>query len=113
MDFETLGNIGDFFGGIAVLATLIYLAIQIRGNTRATQAENRAGVAREYMEVMAPESDPEIARVFGDGLRNYPDIAHNDLVRFSAYMNRQSLFFQGVYARYEKGQLENDSGGSR
>jgi hypothetical protein len=30
---EDLGNLGDFLGGIAVIATLIYLAIQIRQNT--------------------------------------------------------------------------------
>ena len=58
---------------------------------------------------MEPESDPEIARIFGEGLREYPDISHDDLVRYSAYMNRQSLFFHGVYARYEKGQLEDET----
>lgn len=31
---EDLGNLGDFLGGIAVIATLLYLAIQIRQNTR-------------------------------------------------------------------------------
>lgn len=106
MSIEILGNIGDFLGGIAVLVTLIYLAIQIRGNTKAAQSENRARVAMEYMEVMEPESDPELARIFGDGLRHYPDLPREDLVRFGAYLNRQSLFFQAVYARFERGQLE-------
>ena len=31
---ETLGNIGDFIGGIGVIFTLLYLAVQIRQNTR-------------------------------------------------------------------------------
>jgi len=31
---EALGNIGDFIGDIAVVVTLIYLAVQIRQNTR-------------------------------------------------------------------------------
>jgi hypothetical protein len=31
---EALGNIGDFLGGIGVVITLIYLAGQIRQNTR-------------------------------------------------------------------------------
>ena len=31
---ENLGNIGDFIGGVGVFATLIYLATQIRQNTR-------------------------------------------------------------------------------
>lgn len=30
---EALGNLGDFIGGIAVVATLIYLAVQVRQNT--------------------------------------------------------------------------------
>ena len=30
---EDLGNLGDFLGGIAVIATLVYIAIQIRQNT--------------------------------------------------------------------------------
>lgn len=30
---ETLGNLGDFLGGIGVVVTLAYLAIQIRHNT--------------------------------------------------------------------------------
>ncbi len=109
MNLETLGNIGDFLGGIAVLVTLLYLAVQIRANTRATQSENRARVAMEYMEVMSPESDPELARIFGAGLRKYPDLSQDDLARFGTYLNRQSLFFQAVYARYERGQLERQT----
>lgn len=31
---ENLGNIGDFIGGVGVVVTLIYLATQIRQNTR-------------------------------------------------------------------------------
>ncbi len=106
---EDLGNIGEFVGSLAVLITLVYLAVQIRSNTKATQSENRAGVAREYRDVMQPESDPQIARIFGEGLRNYPDMDHDKLIQYSAYLNRQSLFFQGVYARYETGQLEDET----
>ena len=31
---ENLGNIGDLIGGVGVIATLIYLATQIRQNTK-------------------------------------------------------------------------------
>jgi len=30
MTIETLGNLGDFVGGLAVIASLLYLAVQIR-----------------------------------------------------------------------------------
>jgi hypothetical protein len=50
-----------------------------------------------------------VARIFGEGLRRYLDIAHEDLVQYSAYLNRQSLVFQGVFARHERGQLEDET----
>jgi len=34
MNWEALGAIGDLIGGVAVIATLIYLAVQIRQNTK-------------------------------------------------------------------------------
>ena len=34
MDISTLGAIGEFVGGIAVIVTLIYLAYQTRLNVR-------------------------------------------------------------------------------
>ena len=38
MDLQTLAQIGEFLGGLSVLLTLIYLAIQIRGNTKAVRS---------------------------------------------------------------------------
>ena len=35
---ESLGNIGDFVGGIGVVVSLVYLATQSRQNARSTRA---------------------------------------------------------------------------
>lgn len=40
MDLETLGNVGDFVGGLAVIVSLLYLAVQIRQNTRAVRSSS-------------------------------------------------------------------------
>jgi hypothetical protein len=40
MTIETLGNLGDFVGGLAVIASLLYLAVQIRQNTRAIRSSS-------------------------------------------------------------------------
>ena len=36
---DVLGNLGDFIGGLAVVVTLIYLALQIRQNTATTRVQ--------------------------------------------------------------------------
>ena len=41
---EMFGDPGDFLGGIGVLVSLVYLAIQVRHNTVATRADSYQAV---------------------------------------------------------------------
>ena len=43
MDITTLAAWGEFLGGIAVVVSLIYLASQIRMNTKTVRASNLSG----------------------------------------------------------------------
>ncbi len=45
---QLLGNFGEFFGAIAVVATLIYLATQIRQNTRSMDETRRVALTGSY-----------------------------------------------------------------
>lgn len=45
--FESLGNIGDFIGGIGVIITLIYLAYQIRQNTNSIRVSSFHAAQRD------------------------------------------------------------------
>jgi hypothetical protein len=50
---NTLGNIGDFVGGIGVVVTLIYLAVQIRQNSRQIEMNTAATQAAAYQAELA------------------------------------------------------------
>ena len=39
---QLLGNYGEFVGAIAVVATLVYLAVQVRHGKEATEANTRS-----------------------------------------------------------------------
>ena len=45
---QLLGNLGEFLGAIAVVATLIYLGIQVRQNTRSSYATRQHTVQSEF-----------------------------------------------------------------
>jgi len=47
MDIQELGALGEFVSSIAVVTTMIFLAIQIRQNTKTVQAEALNGALRE------------------------------------------------------------------
>ena len=44
MTFEAFGNVGDFIGGIGVVITLAYLALQIRQNSNSVKAASAQAV---------------------------------------------------------------------
>ncbi len=60
MNWEAIGSIGEIVGAIAVVATLGYLATQIRSNTRALSAQTRHSIsdfAREISSFRAQHAD--------------------------------------------------------
>jgi hypothetical protein len=50
MNWEAIGAIGEFLGAIAVVISLIYVAAQVRHNTRAIRTANATTVQRNFRE---------------------------------------------------------------
>ncbi len=48
MTLTELGALGEFVGAIAVVVTLVYLAIQIRQNTHSMEEGRRLALAQTY-----------------------------------------------------------------
>ena len=59
---QLLGNYGEFFGSIVLIATLIYLSVQIRQHTKQmTSAYSLALWERTQDRFMAIASGPELS----------------------------------------------------
>ena len=53
MNWEAIGALSEFVGAIAVVITLVYLAIQIRQNTRAIRLDTGHDITEEYRDIFA------------------------------------------------------------
>ena len=53
MTIQDWGAIGELAGGVAVIVTLIYLALQIRQNTRAIRLGTGYAVTEEFRDMFA------------------------------------------------------------
>ena len=64
MNWEALGAIGEIVGAVAVIATLGYLAVQIRQNTRALKASTHQSLSDSTIRFQAVSPDnAEVARI--------------------------------------------------
>lgn len=109
MIIEALGNLGDFLGGIGVVITLAYLAVQVRQNTRAVKTASRQNVVDSFRTINRLLLDPTVAQTFSKGLSYYPDLPFTERSTFAALMNEHALFFQGAHASHESGHLEDET----
>jgi hypothetical protein len=69
MDINTLAAWSDFIGGIAVVVSLLYLAGQIRQNSRRMQIATTVSLGEsdlEFSKLMI--DDPELGPIFREGL---------------------------------------------
>jgi len=83
MTIQELGSLGELVAAIATVATLIYLALQIRQNTTATRAASFHAVtdARNQVNLSITQSS-ELARIIVEGTADRSALSPEDRLRF-------------------------------
>ena len=76
---QLLGNFGEFFGAIAVVATLGYLAVQVRQNTRSVRAANYQAFSESYgdFRTLLVKDEP-LGALWRKGLRSRSELSESE-----------------------------------
>ena len=103
---QLLGNFGEFVGAIAVVATLLYLATQVRQGKLATQANTKAIHAQAMSDVtrniqaemhiytQTPELSEAMFKMSRDEPLSEKEMFLVDLCLTASFISRQTEFFQ-------------------
>ena len=101
-----LGAIGELVGGVAVIASLIYVGLQVRQSNRQAQQrikieqnESDRQFARESTAWLSQLSDPELANLFRRGLSDFSALSRDDQLRFDMYLSALGSLLSLVFAR--------------
>lgn len=109
MNIQDLGSLGELIAAIATVATLVYLAKQLYANTKATVSSNRYEITRDYVRFSEQLANPELQRAWTKGLQNYPNMKEDEAGQFANLFSMQALMFQGIFAQYDSGQLDEET----
>ena len=109
MTLNELGSLGEFMSGLAVVVTLVYLAIQIRHNTRAVRSSMHQDMVESTLRIAESLSDnADIARIVLKADEGYDNLTKEELIRFEAYAERVFSNFESVFYSYRNSMLEED-----
>ncbi|NCF20023.1 MAG: hypothetical protein GWP63_17450 [Haliea sp.] len=91
-----LGNLGEFVGAIAVVASLIYVGIQLRQNTAA-------------IKITTAQAFTDTWNVFFRGLRGTSHLKEGELVQFYAFLSQAFTTYQSFFIQRQKGVVDEGS----
>lgn len=108
MNWEAIGAVGEIIGAMAVVLSLIYLAIQVRQNSNMARAESQLRLLANFREFSnaLKGKDPT---AFGRGLQCYPDLPVAEDGTFRGHLWDALHFFQCALALYESGTLDEEA----
>jgi hypothetical protein len=110
MTLGELGSIGEAIGAVATVATLLYLALQIRANTLASKRKSLDDVIDRVVrwEKRLVES-PDFIRSWLDGLRSFASLSLEDQLRFNAQMVEILAAFESTFEAGKFGDVKPET----
>ena len=108
MTLENLGNLGEFLGALGVMASLVYLAVQVRHSTRQVADNTRSlhlnafeanvEVGNRARELILANGD--VADLFSRGVRDQSTLDAVERMRFDLLCRNIFASFQAGYIRH-------------
>ena len=107
MTLQDFGSIGSFVAAIATLATLIYLAIQIRQNSDAVKSAAAQSVLESLNEaIQSAASTPQLARVVALGQTDYERLSEDERQQFLIWLFGWFRIIEQAHHNYVLGHFE-------
>ena len=102
---DALGNIGDFLGGIGVVATLFYLAFQIRQNSQAVATNAGHSVLASMSETLRSMAmSKEMSTLVVRGMRDQ-ELDDDELLQFGNWVFAWFRIIEKGYEHYQLGNI--------
>jgi len=104
-----LGALGEFVGSIAVVASLLFLALQLRSNTTALRAATYQSIHDAEDNYWADISNnPKLARIWRDSDQGFDAISDEDLPQAEMLMNRLVFLIQNTHYQRTRGFVDDE-----
>ncbi|MGR8946483.1 MAG: hypothetical protein ACU84Q_00445 [Gammaproteobacteria bacterium] len=81
-----IGNLSEIVGAVAVVASVIYLALQIKKQTEEARLEASRDIASDFIDTLRTVSEnPELAKILPKGVANYDALEGEERLRVNYY----------------------------
>jgi hypothetical protein len=107
MNWDAVGALAEILGAVGVIASLGYLAGQVRQNTMAMRGTTHE-VAVEHLTavILALSSDSDLAAIISRGSRDFASLSYEERLQFGSYWQAALIGAEGSLLQYKRGNLD-------
>ena len=101
MDWEALGAVGEIVGAAGVIASLVYLGVQVRTSNRASAVQAKLESTRmlnDFMDLLIQH--PEYNQLMLQGRKSLDSLSPDEYLRFSNLSLKAFWFFSAGYFQF-------------
>lgn len=110
MNWDAIGAIGELVGAMGVVVSLVYLAAQIRHNTRSTNAAAFHALNASLSQISATiASNPQTARLFRIGLSDFESLEADEIIQLFNILNFNFRHLESAYVQFRQGTRNEES----
>ena len=107
MQLEELALLAEILGGVGVVASLLYLAFEVRKQGRLNRADSASKFAASWSDIMASmHDDSELSAIWLEGLSSFDSLTDVDKLRFSTYFGRVLKISESLHVQLLTGTLD-------
>ena len=110
MTFEQLGGLGEFLGALAVLGSLLYVAREIRENSRSTRLAAMQSAMLAAQNVMAlPAQNHQLARVVRLGLTDPDGLDEDEFQQLRYWLFLLLRVHEDMFVQHKAGVIDDET----
>jgi hypothetical protein len=109
VNLETINSIAQIVAALGVIASLFYLGIQIRQNTRSQKSIVVDSLTRSLIALLGPQAgDPEQLRAFASAAEDWHGASEADRVRCVSIFFTTFKLFENAWFQQRHGTLDRE-----
>lgn len=107
VNWEALGALAELIGAIGVVASLLYVAVQVRQNTRSIRSSTYDALVRSSGEWLSPViQDPDLAAAFEAAVQGWDRVDEAQRGRVMYLLTQLFRTWENAYFQARQGTLE-------
>lgn len=106
MTLETINSIAQIVAAVGVVASLFYLAVQIRQNTRSQRSVVVDSLTSSLIALLGPQADPKVMRSFAAAVEDWEGASEEDRSRAISMLFTTFKLFENAWFQHRQGTLD-------